>query len=90
MAGADKVPDMPESGRLSYLIPIWSDLGRAGSNGYGPIPLPFTEIEAYARLERLTPLEARLIRKMSSAYVSGFARGKDVFGIAPWEDADGD
>lgn len=64
----------------------FSELGRTYHTGMGEVPLPFTEIEAYSRAAGgFTGIEARTIRAMSEAYLSGKARGADVLARPPWD-----
>ena len=71
------------------MLPLIKSLGYAVNNGFGPKVVPFSEIEAFCRLERLSSSEAMLLRRVSEAYCSGMARGKDSFAFSPMELAHG-
>ncbi|QDP60559.1 MAG: hypothetical protein Unbinned338contig1000_52 [Prokaryotic dsDNA virus sp.] len=89
LTGAGKTPDMPQAGPLSYMLPLWRELGRAHSTGFGPATMPHAEIEAFGVREGLTAKERRLLRSMSDAYINGLALGRDVFAIPPWDGSHG-
>ncbi len=57
-------------------------LGIFHYTGFGPVPLPFTEIAA--AMPWANARERHLIRSMSVAYLKGREIGDDDFGIPPW------
>jgi hypothetical protein len=61
------------------------------AESYGPAVLPWSEINAYAQATGAiqSRWECVMLRTMSSAYLEGYAIGKDVFGIPPWEPENG-
>lgn len=79
-------PPLPEITAGGYLIRCFSELGRIGNNGFGPQPLSWAEIEAYAAAteEISTPMEKRELRDMSKGYIRGLTLGKDGLAIAPY------
>jgi len=48
----------------------WFNLGQAEAGSQGPMPLRWSEIEAYARIMGLRQYECETLRKMSDAFVS--------------------
>lgn len=62
------LPELPVGETLHY---HWQEMGLCGSGGAGPVPLPWTEIDAYARLTGSRfPSEAwKTIRLMSERFV---------------------
>lgn len=68
--GATDGPQVPWSGKR--LWSIFLDLNAArGSNGWGPNPISFREIEAWAWLNRepVRPWELQILRAMDAAYL---------------------
>jgi len=72
----------------SYLFEAFCELGMVQSGLSGLLPLSWTEIDAFARLTKAfaEPWEARLIRRLSNAYLEGHRLGADPVGIPPWTD----
>lgn len=56
-----------------YLISMVQEIGWCLSGGMGAVPLTASEIQSWCEMmdEELSPWEFRVIRRMSSAYVSG-------------------
>lgn len=79
-------PPLPPLASGGYLYNAFREAGMV-SMGFGQMPLTWAEIDAYARLtgEITTPFEARMLRAMSQAYLSGLRAGEDEFSIPPWE-----
>lgn len=76
---------MPMVDAGGYLVRAFQEIGRL-SIGFSLAPLTWAEIDAYARLtgEIKEPFEAKIIRRMSEAYLEGFRAGEDEFSIPPW------
>ena len=68
-------PPFPDIDDRGDLIDTMQDIGWGLSTGMGASQLPSHEIKAWAEMsgEDLTPWEFRVIRRMSSAYVSGMS-----------------
>jgi hypothetical protein len=80
LAEPDTAP--PPEGSLElpfYLSHVWEQFMDiqfpAQSNGFGPLPLTFTEIAEWTRLtgQELLPWEVDCFRKLSAAYVASVA-----------------
>jgi hypothetical protein len=59
-----------------YLYRWWLELHSArGGNGFGPEPISYTELDAWARLTRRSPTaeEVTALRTMDDAYLSMYA-----------------
>ena len=69
-----------------YLYNICETLGWHDSNGWGPIPLPWSEIRAYSKCMRELnePWEFEAIRRMSVAYCAGLS-SKEHLDPALWK-----
>lgn len=76
---------LPELGALQYLVDALLRLGPIRSDGMGPRPADWPEIDAFARQTgRVTePWEAEAIFDMCHGYLDGLEAGKDPLGIAP-------
>ena len=69
-----RAPVVPEAGRVIWSAFIAINAAR-GFHQFGPLPISFVEIEAWARLSR-TPLahqHVEIIRAMDEAFVEHFA-----------------
>ena len=77
---------MPNLVAGRYLAEAFRDLGRFTSTGFGPVPLTWTEINAFACQTGVIsePWEARCVRDMSVAFLDGIEVGKNPLGKAPW------
>ena len=68
---AELHPDPPPR-ELTYLWTIFAELhsGR-GNNGFGPLPLSYSEIDAWSRLtaQPLRPWEVAAIKRIDTAYI---------------------
>lgn len=64
-------PQMPPN-PMPHVIARLIEIGITETNGMGPAPLSWREIDAWQRSTavRLQPWEARLIRKLSLAYIA--------------------
>ena len=70
-------PEPPEGGDL--LWGVFMELsGARGSNGFGPNPLSWQALDAYARLSGvgLTPYEAETIRAMDLAFMAAWSEAR--------------
>jgi hypothetical protein len=76
---------MPQPGPLAYILPLWREMGRVQSTGFGPVSVSHAEVEAFGARECLTAKERRVLRAISDAYIHGLALGRDVFAIPPWD-----
>jgi hypothetical protein len=81
------IPPMPELEAGEYLLDALKELGPIRSNGMGLGTPDWQELVAFASANDLAlqPWEFRLIRKMASAYLSGFNSGKEPLSIPPIE-----
>lgn len=69
-AAGDASKPVPEAGQLLWSCFVSLSNSR-GSNGYGPLPIRDSEIEAWTRLNRM-PLEPRhvqVLRQMDRAWI---------------------
>lgn len=76
---AGKSFSVPDAGRLAWRW--FNDLSRTRTGtGYGPNPLSYAEIEAYARLYRwpLEPRHVDLILALDRAFLDHVARRQNV------------
>jgi hypothetical protein len=71
--------------------PLWlafQEIGLVSAGASGPIPLTWTEIQAYSNTcFSLTAQEAAGLRHMSVAYLTGYRNGGGVFARPPWDGA---
>ena len=65
-------PALPDVGEVSYLLGYWQDLGLVGSGAMGATRLTAQELLAWQEGcgIRLDPWEFRVLREMSSHYIS--------------------
>lgn len=65
-------PALPNVGEVSYLLGYWQDLGLVGSGAMGATRLTAQELMAWQEGcgIRLDPWEFRVLREMSSHYIS--------------------
>ena len=86
----DYEPEMPPLDRAAYLVRYLFEIGPVQAAGMGSAPVSHGEIESWMHLTRvqLQPWEARLIRRLSLAFVneSGKAQRRDC--ASPWQAAD--
>ena len=71
---------------MPHVIARLLEIGLTGSNGMGPTPLSWGEIDAWTRQTgtELMPWEARLLRQLSTAYISEGRRAENESCVAPW------
>lgn len=71
---------------LPHVIGWFTEIGLTGSNGMGAVPLSWSEIAAWQVNTRvvLSPWEARLIRALSSAYVTESRLAEQETHPPPW------
>lgn len=81
-------PDLPDIEAGDYLVEAFAELGMVSATADGMLPIQWSEIEAFARVERLRPDEAKLMRTMSVAYLDGRDAGMSPLGKSPMEAAD--
>lgn len=86
--GADhpEAPDVPVAGLRVW--GIFLDLTRGRGGGFGPAPIAYSEIEAYARVRRepIRPFELDMIRALDAAFMEFAAkRSKAEAGSEPAE-----
>lgn len=82
----DKVePAMPPN-PAPHIILRLTEIGLTETNGMGPSPLSWREIEAWQRVTgvHIAPWEARLIRQLSIAYIAEGRRAESENAPAPW------
>lgn len=77
--------EMPEMMGFEYLVQYLFEVGPVGSNGFGPEPLSWQEIEAWSRLTQtdLDTWEALTLRKLSADYSSQLSKSADPKCKAP-------
>lgn len=70
-------PDIPHVGGYLWVW-FWELVGGRASNGFCPLPISWTEIEAWARLTStdLSPYDALTLRRMDAAYLNAYAEAK--------------
>ena len=78
-------PRMPEA-PLPYLIDYLFEVGPASGGGFGPVPVTFVEIDAWARRvpRGIQPFEAIYIKRLSELWVRQLAQSEDEGAPAPW------
>jgi hypothetical protein len=65
---------------LRYLVGYFNELHAArGSGGFGPNPIGYVDIDAYARLtrRRLSPFEVAIVVRIDRAFLSVMAAAND-------------
>jgi hypothetical protein len=79
-------PDLDGAG---YLVALFQEAGLMLSNGMGPVPLSWQEIEAWLRTTelQLSIWEKLTIREMSEAYVAELHKSADKHAVAPYAPA---
>lgn len=84
---AKYMPELPpmECGG-EYLISRLFEVGPSASNGMGPAPITWTEIDAWCRRGGvdLSPSDARLLRRLSVEYVNESSKATANFHPPPW------
>lgn len=78
-------PQMPPN-PAPYLIDRLLEIGLTEAAGMGAGPVSWLQIDAWSRLTgvALAPWEARLLRRLSSDYLSESRRAEDVHAAPPW------
>lgn len=81
---------MPSTFLIEYLVGAFRDLGMIVHLGMGGMaPLPFHEIDAYARRAGgLDDGDVMILRAMSVSFIDGYNAGKNALAIPPWSPAD--
>ena len=79
------VPQMPPN-PMPHVIDRLTEIGLTGSNGMSAVPLPWGEIYAWQQNThvRLSSWESRLIRSLSTEYVSESRRAECETCPPPW------
>jgi hypothetical protein len=79
------VPAMPPN-PAPHLIDRLVEMGLTEAAGMGVAPLSWLTIEAWQRVTavRLTPWEARLLRRLSTEYIAEGRRAEDETCPPPW------
>lgn len=80
-------PRMPPN-PAPHIINRLAEMGFVQPGGFGPSVLSWTEIVAWqaATMERLAPWEARLLRRLSAAYLAENREAESENRPAPWYD----
>ena len=70
-------PDIPHAGEHLWAW-FWELAGGRASDGFCPLPIPWFEIEAWARLTStdLSPSDVLTLRRMDAAYLNAYAEVK--------------
>lgn len=71
--------EMPELLSFEYIVEYLFEAGPVSSNGFGPEPLSWLELEAWAHLAQvnLDSWEARTLRKLSEHYSAQLVKSAD-------------
>lgn len=82
----DRIPVRMPPNPMPHVIARLIEVGLTGTNGMGPTPLSWIEIDAWQRLTclELMPWEARLLRQLSTAYVAEGLRAEAENCLPPW------
>lgn len=82
-----QLPDIESEHGASYLISLLQEAGLMSSNGMGPVPLSWVDIESWTRCtEYDLPLWVKLtIKHLSEEYVHELLEAKDMNRPAPYE-----
>lgn len=80
------MPEMPPVEAGGYLIGYLWEIGPTMGGGMGASPITHEEILAWAVLlgVPLQPWEARLLRRLSLAFVTELHRAEKIDATAPW------
>jgi len=70
---------MPPVESCGYILDWWHELGLSTSGVNGPEPLPFTELESWARVSgvELEPWEMGMVSKLSQQFCRQFHLSKE-------------
>lgn len=84
-----ELPDLNYEHAASYVIGLLHEAGLMSSNGMGPVPLSWVEIESWVRCtDRELPLWEKLaVKTLSEEYVSELVQAKDKTRPAPYTKA---
>ncbi len=79
---------LPDIGAAVGLVELWQEAGSFLNTGMGPVPLTWSEIDAWMRVtKRNVPVWARtLIRNLSETYVQELTEARDPSRPAPFVD----
>jgi hypothetical protein len=72
---------VPAPEELAYLLGWFAELNVArGSNGFGLMPIPYAEIDAWARLTGVAPLpfEVWILRQLDLVFLAGMIDGRSA------------
>lgn len=83
--GADHLP-VPPVAAGGQLIEWFFDVGPVAAGGMGPVPLAYTDLQAWAQITGapLEPWQATTLRRMSRAYVAELRTAEDPAAVPPW------
>lgn len=83
------LPDIHSEHAASYVIGLLHEAGLMSSNGMGPVPLSWVEIESWIRCtgNNLPLWEKLTIKTLSEEYVSELVQAKDKTRPAPYTKA---
>lgn len=79
------MPDMPEV-RAEYLLGYFFEVGPVMAGGMGPAPISQQELVAWQTNTgiELRPWESRVLRRLSSDYITELHKAEDAIRPAPW------
>lgn len=82
-----ELPDIESEHGAAYIIGLLQEAGLMSSNGMGPVPLSWVDIESWTRcMEYDLPLWVKLkIKQLSEEYVHELFEAKDMHRPAPYE-----
>lgn len=81
-----KMPDIETDYAASYLVGLLQEAGLMSSNGMGPVPLSWVDIDAWLRVTeyKLSMWEKLTIKKLSEDYVGELVQASDKQRPAPF------
>lgn len=82
----DGIPVQMPSNPAPHIVSRLIEIGITETSGMGPAPLGWGEIDSWQRCTkvRLAPWEARIIRKLSIAYIAESRRAESENCPPPW------
>jgi hypothetical protein len=77
---------LPDIETDSHILEWLLEIGIFESNGYGPSPLTYREIEAWSRMTGIMPTyeETRFIKMLSREYCSQYSKSSDRDSAPPY------
>ena len=81
---------MPDPGPAAYLLGVFFDVGPVRSEGMGPFPLGYSDLQAWQQCMgvRLSPWEVGVLRDLSRAYCGELGAAADPQVAAPGSSAE--